>query len=52
MFSLQNPMILDVNADQEKVKNLLTKLSNKLESYQKQAFQYKNFQKNFKVRKE
>ena len=45
----QNPMILDVNADQDKVKGLLLKLGSKLESLQKQAFQFKNFQKNFKV---
>ncbi|XP_022090689.1 dynein heavy chain 6, axonemal-like isoform X2 [Acanthaster planci] len=45
----QNPMILDVNADQLKVTALLNKLGGRLEQLQKTAFLYKSYQKNFKV---
>lgn len=44
-------MILDSNADQTKVAALLKKLGDRLEELQKQAFQYKTYQKNFKVSK-
>ncbi|XP_071825285.1 dynein axonemal heavy chain 6-like isoform X2 [Apostichopus japonicus] len=45
----QNPIILDASADQGKVAGLLKKLGDHLEDLQKQAFQYKTYQKNFKV---
>ncbi|XP_054751474.2 dynein axonemal heavy chain 6-like isoform X1 [Lytechinus pictus] len=45
----QNPIILDVNADKGKVKNLLQKLGTTLNDLQKQAFTFKSYQKNFKV---
>lgn len=46
---LQDPQILDINADQEKVKVQLTELQSFLDDLQKRAFQYKSYQKNFKV---
>nr|KAF6328674.1 dynein axonemal heavy chain 6 [Pipistrellus kuhlii] len=45
----QDPQILDINADQEKVKIQLTELQSFLDDLQKRAFQYKSYQKNFKV---
>ncbi|ESO94694.1 hypothetical protein LOTGIDRAFT_144909 [Lottia gigantea] len=45
----QNPMILDANAEKEKVKGLLKKLLNQMDELQKSAFTYKSYQKNFKV---
>lgn len=49
IFALQNPIILDANADKIKVKNLLQKLGTTLNDLQKQAFTFKSYQKNFKV---
>ena len=46
----QNPMILDAGADKAKIRNVLTKLHNRMEELQKRAFMYKSYQKNFKVR--
>ena len=43
-------MILDANADKEKVRNLLSRLLSQMEDLQKKAFTYKAYQKNFKVR--
>ncbi|XP_070535810.1 dynein axonemal heavy chain 6-like isoform X2 [Ptychodera flava] len=45
----QNPMILDANADREKIMSVLAKLQDKMERIQKTAFTYKSYQKNFKV---
>nr|KAF6307771.1 dynein axonemal heavy chain 6 [Myotis myotis] len=45
----QDPQILDINADQEKIKSQLTELQLVLDDLQKRAFQYKSYQKNFKV---
>uniref|UniRef100_A0A5F8HIF6 Dynein axonemal heavy chain 6 n=1 Tax=Monodelphis domestica TaxID=13616 RepID=A0A5F8HIF6_MONDO len=45
----QDPQILDASADQEKVKGLLGQLQMNLDDLQKRAFQYKSYQKNFKV---
>ncbi|XP_033099985.1 dynein heavy chain 6, axonemal-like [Anneissia japonica] len=45
----QNPLILDVSADVVKVTSILNKLGDKLDELQKHAFQYKTYQKNFKV---
>uniref|UniRef100_A0A8C8W0I7 Dynein, axonemal, heavy chain 6 n=1 Tax=Peromyscus maniculatus bairdii TaxID=230844 RepID=A0A8C8W0I7_PERMB len=45
----QDPQILDINADQEKIKLMLSDLQTVLDDLQKRAFQYKSYQKNFKV---
>uniref|UniRef100_A0A4X2L0J5 Dynein axonemal heavy chain 6 n=1 Tax=Vombatus ursinus TaxID=29139 RepID=A0A4X2L0J5_VOMUR len=45
----QDPQILDVAADQTKIKVLLRELQLTLDDLQKRAFQYKSYQKNFKV---
>uniref|UniRef100_A0A7M4FAQ3 Dynein axonemal heavy chain 6 n=1 Tax=Crocodylus porosus TaxID=8502 RepID=A0A7M4FAQ3_CROPO len=45
----QDPQILDIAADQDKVNQILTDLQNILDELQKRAFQYKSYQKNFKV---
>ena len=46
---VQNPMILDANADKLIVKKKLDQLQMTMEELQKRAFQYKAYQKNFKV---
>uniref|UniRef100_A0A6I8NU96 Dynein axonemal heavy chain 6 n=1 Tax=Ornithorhynchus anatinus TaxID=9258 RepID=A0A6I8NU96_ORNAN len=45
----QDPQILDIAADQTKVKQILTDLQATVDDLQKRAFQYKSYQKNFKV---
>ncbi|WAR29562.1 DYH6-like protein [Mya arenaria] len=45
----QNPIILDANADKEKVKQVLKKLLTQMDDLQERAFTYKSYQKNFKV---
>ncbi|XP_075463117.1 dynein axonemal heavy chain 6 isoform X2 [Ascaphus truei] len=45
----QDPQILDVGADQTKVKQILTDLQTIIDELQKRAFQYKSYQKKFKV---
>ncbi|XP_036606051.1 dynein heavy chain 6, axonemal [Trichosurus vulpecula] len=45
----QDPQILDISADQAKIKVLLSELQLTLDDLQKRAFQYKSYQKNFKV---
>ncbi|XP_072807658.1 dynein axonemal heavy chain 6 isoform X2 [Vicugna pacos] len=45
----QDPQILDINADQDKIKVMLKDLQFVLDDLQKRAFQYKSYQKNFKV---
>ncbi|XP_053520536.1 dynein axonemal heavy chain 6 [Artibeus jamaicensis] len=45
----QDPQILDINADQDKIKSTLNDLQLVLDDLQKRAFQYKSYQKNFKV---
>ncbi|KYO35065.1 hypothetical protein Y1Q_0000966 [Alligator mississippiensis] len=45
----QDPQILDIAADQDKVNQILTDLQNILDELQRRAFQYKSYQKNFKV---
>ncbi|XP_012629713.3 dynein axonemal heavy chain 6 [Microcebus murinus] len=45
----QDPQILDINADQDKIKLMLNDLQYVLDDLQKRAFQYKSYQKNFKV---
>uniref|UniRef100_K7FYG4 Dynein axonemal heavy chain 6 n=1 Tax=Pelodiscus sinensis TaxID=13735 RepID=K7FYG4_PELSI len=45
----QDPQILDIAADQAKIKQTLTDLQAILDELQKRAFQYKSYQKNFKV---
>ncbi|XP_004691642.1 PREDICTED: dynein heavy chain 6, axonemal [Condylura cristata] len=45
----QDPQILDINADPDKIKVILKELQVVLDDLQKRAFQYKSYQKNFKV---
>ncbi|KAM9330540.1 dynein axonemal heavy chain 6 [Gastrophryne carolinensis] len=45
----QDPQILDITADQHKIKQMLAGLQSALDELQKHAFQYKTYQKNFKV---
>ncbi|XP_012666455.1 dynein heavy chain 6, axonemal [Otolemur garnettii] len=45
----QDPQILDASADQDKIKVMLSDLQYILDDLQKRAFQYKSYQKNFKV---
>ncbi|XP_037662920.1 dynein heavy chain 6, axonemal isoform X2 [Choloepus didactylus] len=45
----QDPQILDISADPEKIKIMLNDLQVVLDDLQKRAFQYKSYQKNFKV---
>ncbi|KAF3826620.1 hypothetical protein GH733_009145 [Mirounga leonina] len=44
-----DPQILDITADQDKIKLMLNELQVVLDDLQKRAFQYKSYQKNFKV---
>ena len=46
---LQKPMILDPTCDGEKILDYLAGLLTKLNDLQDKAFQYKSYQKNFKV---
>ncbi|XP_042305526.1 dynein axonemal heavy chain 6 [Sceloporus undulatus] len=45
----QDPQILDVDADQDRVRQVLAEMQEILDELQKRAFQYKSYQKNFKV---
>ncbi|XP_004437259.1 PREDICTED: dynein heavy chain 6, axonemal [Ceratotherium simum simum] len=45
----QDPQILDINADQDRIKVTLHDLQLVLDDLQKRAFQFKSYQKNFKV---
>lgn len=45
----QNPIILDANADPEKVKGILGRLTERIDDLEKRAFTFKSYQKNFKV---
>ncbi|XP_072261492.1 dynein axonemal heavy chain 6 [Pyxicephalus adspersus] len=45
----QDPQILEFSADQTKIKQILADLQIILDELQKRAFQYKTYQKNFKV---
>uniref|UniRef100_A0A673UGS7 Dynein axonemal heavy chain 6 n=1 Tax=Suricata suricatta TaxID=37032 RepID=A0A673UGS7_SURSU len=45
----QDPQILDITADQDKIKVMLHDLQLVLDDLQKRAFQYKSYQKNFKI---
>ncbi|MGH0158032.1 UNVERIFIED_CONTAM: hypothetical protein FKN15_035543 [Acipenser sinensis] len=45
----EDPQILDISAEKPKIKQLLEELHAKIDDLQKQAFQYKTFQKTFKV---
>jgi len=47
--SLQNPEILDPSSPVDKVSEILEKMHKQMEDFQQRAFQYKNYQKNFKV---
>uniref|UniRef100_A0A8K9XJ36 Dynein, axonemal, heavy chain 6 n=1 Tax=Oncorhynchus mykiss TaxID=8022 RepID=A0A8K9XJ36_ONCMY len=45
----QNNQIMDINAERPKVRLLLDEVQVSIDELQNQAFQYKSFQKNFKV---
>ncbi|XP_063473624.1 dynein axonemal heavy chain 6 isoform X8 [Symphalangus syndactylus] len=45
----QDPQILDISADQDKIRLILNNLQSVLADLQKRAFLYKSYQKNFKV---
>ncbi|XP_077201567.1 dynein axonemal heavy chain 6 isoform X2 [Paroedura picta] len=45
----EDPQILDIAADQDRVRQLLAEMQDILDELQKRAFQYKSYQKNFKV---
>ncbi|XP_072373357.1 dynein axonemal heavy chain 6 [Scyliorhinus torazame] len=45
----QDPQLLDINTDREKVKTTLADMQTVMDELQKRAFQYKSYQKNFKV---
>ncbi|XP_069834127.1 dynein axonemal heavy chain 6 [Dendropsophus ebraccatus] len=45
----QDPQILDIGADQTKIIQILADLQTIIDELQKRAFQYKTYQKNFKV---
>jgi len=42
-------MVLDANADPEKVTGLLGRLAERIDELERRAFTYKSYQKNFKV---
>lgn len=46
---VQNPEILDPSSQVDKVSEILENMHNQMEDFQKRAFQYKSYQKNFKV---
>lgn len=46
---VQNPMILDVDSDGEKVLSYVGDLMGRLDALQEKAFTYKSYQKAFKV---
>ncbi|XP_005385504.1 PREDICTED: dynein heavy chain 6, axonemal [Chinchilla lanigera] len=48
-LQVQDPQILDITADQDKIKVTLADLQYVIDDLQKRAFQYKSYQKNFKV---
>ena len=48
-FSHQNPMVLDPEAEEEKARDFLKDLQEKLENLLQKATTYKSYQKNFKV---
>ncbi|KAK9408021.1 dynein heavy chain 6 axonemal [Crotalus adamanteus] len=49
ILQIKDPQILDADADQERIKIVLSELQAVLDEIQKRAFQYKSYQKNFKV---
>ena len=46
---LQNPLILDPEANYAKVTEVLTDLDTKMEELHSRAFEYRGYQKHFKV---
>ena len=48
-YNSQDPVILDPNADTTKVTAILKNMQDKMDEFQQRAFQYKNYQKGFKV---
>ncbi len=45
----QNPVILDVTADQDSLRTMLQQMQEKMDELQKRAFLFRSYQKNFKV---
>ncbi len=45
----QNPIILDINADHDAIRQTLDRMQERMDEFQKKAFLYKSYQKNFKV---
>ena len=45
----QNAIILDPKAEPDQVITILKNMQDKMDEFQRQAFQYKNYQKGFKV---
>ena len=50
-LSLQQPMIIDPDSNGETILEFVSELLSKLDQLQEKAIIYKNYQKNFKVRK-
>lgn len=50
IFCSQDPFILDKKSDQAKVRGTIQKMMNTMEDLQNRAFQYKSYQKQFKVK--
>ena len=45
----QNPSILDAGSEPDKIAEILNRMQEKMTAFQERAFQYKTYQKNFKV---
>lgn len=50
-LSLQQPMIIDPDSNGETILQFVSELLSKLDKLQEKAIIYKNYQKNFKVKK-
>ncbi|XP_072114311.1 dynein axonemal heavy chain 6 isoform X1 [Mobula birostris] len=48
-LQVQDPQILDINSDRENVQTILDEHQRVMDELQKRAFEYKSYQKNFKV---
>lgn len=49
-LDFQNRLILDIDANRDQVRTLLGEIQHSIDELQEQAFRYKSYQKNFKVR--
>lgn len=50
-FFFQDRLILDIDANRDQVRRLLEEIQSSIDELQEQAFRYKSYQKNFKVRR-